>query len=89
MSLGYLQIIWQLLRKVVVHGGEQQVIRWPSRVEAGRTTFPGDDSGHSENDERGLDTVSLRFLKDCVTTKSKTTLSQWLNLFLKTTLCLP
>ena len=73
MCSGYLQIIWQLLRKVVVHGGEQQVIRWPSRVEAGRTTFPGDDSGHDEHDERGLDTVSLRFLKDCETTKSKIT----------------
>ena len=89
MCSGNLQIIWQLLGKVVVHGGEQQVVRWPGCVEAGRATFPGHDSGHNENDERGVDNVSLRFLKDCVTTKSKTSLSQWLNLFLKTTLCLP
>ena len=75
MSLGYLQIIWQLLGKVVVHGSEQQVVRWPGCVETGRTTFPGDES-HNENDERGrLDTVSLRFLKDCETTKSKITFS--------------
>ena len=42
MSSGYPQIIGQLLGKVVVDGGEQQVVRWPGRVEAGRTTFPGD-----------------------------------------------
>ena len=73
MCSGYLQIIRKLLSKVVVHGSEQQVVRRPGCVEAGRTTFPGDDSGHSENDERGLDTVSLRFLEDRETTKSKIT----------------
>ena len=52
MCSGYLQIIRKLLSKVVVHGSEQQVVRRPGCVEAGRTTFPGDES-HTENEERG------------------------------------
>ena len=63
MSSGYLQIIGQLLGKVVVDGGEQQVVRWPGRVEAGRTTFPGVVVVVIMRMVKEVDTVSLRFLR--------------------------
>ena len=39
--------------------------------------------------KKEVDTVSLRFLKDCETTKSKITFSHWRNLFLNIILYLP